>query len=318
MSGVIQMTGLGHFGRFGNQVIEVAFLHAYARRYGLTVEAPRWVGNLFYEGLETQPVRRRLPTWNEQYDERDNPIAPVGDELVNKNLAGYAQYHTSYYSSGERAVIGNMFRVRKEVEARLLPAFGYINHLSPEGPLIGIHLRRGDYGQLAYYITPVEWYLRWLEQYWTTWDRPVLFVASEDPSLVAAFAKYDPQTTETLGIKLSNEPLPHYNYLNKDWSSREPLQMDFFPDFYLLSRCDVLLIPNSSFSFAAAMVNPWLKQCARSSLPLAGFEWIDPWNAWPLQRDLVEDYLHVPGIARARNEYWHYSEGYKQITKGAK
>jgi hypothetical protein len=251
--------------------LQYAFLKTYARKHDCELQLPPWVGNTLF-GCEDPPVTVNLPPRLEQDDCLQHPRPPAGDEYVNHDFRGYAQYHTSYYRP-HRTEIRAMFRPVGSVAKRLRPALEKLfagNHT-----VVGVHLRRGDYGRMSFYVTPVQWYLTTLS----------------------------PQTAKSLGVDLGTEPLPHYQYLGVDLKTKEPLQMDFFPDWYLLSQSDVLLAPNSSFSFTAAM----LGQCQRffrSSLPKQGCEEIDPWDAYPVTHDKAEDYRHVPGVCLDETPYW--------------
>jgi hypothetical protein len=148
----------------------------------------------------------------------------------------------------------------------------------------------------------------WLEENWARFKNPVLFIATETPSLVDEFADYSPVTANTLGVDLKKEPLRHYSYLDRDKRVREPWQMDFFPDWYLLSQCNVLVTPNSTFSFTAGMVSDNLQEFWRSSLPPvsspSGFEKLDIWNTVPLTHDRAEDYRHLEGVCLDETPYW--------------
>jgi len=146
--------------------------------------------------------------------------------------------------------------------------------------------------------------LKWLKKNWDQFDRPSLFISTETPSLVDEFDDYAPFTSERLGVDLAKQPLNHYRYLVRDMKVREPWQMDFYPDFHLLSHCDVILGPSSTFSFAAAMLNETLAEYWRASLELVEFEKVDPWDAYPLLHEDVADFPHLEGIKLEGNPYW--------------
>lgn len=299
--GLVQMRQFGKMGRFANQLFEYGFLKTYAARYGADVQLPPWCGNQLF-GLVDDPPLAQLSIWHEHEGDDGQPIPPVGAELLERDFLGWAQYHTSFYSLTEREAWRVNFQPVPAVTARLESAAS--GFASGGVTRVGVHLRRGDYGQSIFAITPVSWYLQTLAAIWPTLDRPCLFVATEDASLVKEFSDYSPITIETLGVDLVAEPLANFEYLPHDRESRDPRAMDFYPEFYLLTQCNVLLAPNSTFSFAAAMMAPQLKALYRSNIRIAGFEAIDPWNAYPLHRDKVEDFPHVPGIRLERNRYW--------------
>ena len=99
-----------------------------------------------------------------------------------------------------------------------------------------------------------------------------LFVASEDPAAVRRFRRYQPITAHDVGLAGT-----------------------FTDDWRMLRQCDIILMPNSTFSFTAAMANPHLKQTWRASLPEGRFVQIDPWNTTPLLYERAENYRHHLG-----------------------
>ena len=87
--------------------------------------------------------------------------------------------------------------------------------------------------------------------------------------MIGDFAEYQPITIKDLGVELPEAP--------------------FYPDFYVLSQCDVLAISNSTFSFAAAMLNERGKFFFRPHLLQEKLIAFDPWNSEPLLRDNPND-----------------------------
>jgi len=302
MTNHISMSLLGKYGRFANQLFQYAFLRTYAEQYNLTVQTAPWVGEDLF-GIPPAPVTVPLPAYQEKTVGGSiyKPIPPEGNEVVGHDFHGYAQHHTSYYRP-HRHFIQKLFQPTTALRSRLWPAVDKL--LGIGKTRVGIHLRRGDYGRLIHYITPVQWYLDWLREHWRTLDDPVLFIATEDRELANDFSDYDPVLAEDLGVNLQKDPLPAYTYLDHDMSTREPHQMDFYPDFWLLQNCEVLVTPNSTFSFMAGMLNPHLQQFYRSHLPTQTFVQLEPWDADPLTKDLAEDYPDIPGITAQTNPYW--------------
>ena len=297
------MSQLGQHGRFGNQLFQYAFLRIYARHYGLTLQTSPWVGEEMFD-IPAAPVTVSLPPWKEPITTDRQPFAnqpPPGRELRGRDFRGYAQWHTSFYRP-YRKFIRELYRPAGHLHERMKEP---ITRLREEGDtIIGIHLRRGDYGRLEFYVTPVAWYITWLADNLPRFKHPAVFVATESPELVHEFSACFPITAEKLGINLKQEPLPHYPYLPYDQRAREPWQMDFFPDWYLLSQCDVLVTPNSTFSFTAGMVSDNLKEFWRSSLPKGEFEQLDTWNTIPLTHERAENYRHLPGVCLDETPYW--------------
>lgn len=292
MTHYVSMKHLGKHGRWANSLFQYMWLQVFARQHGLTVQTAPWAGEQLFD-IEPSPVTVELPPWVEPLKPTGEPYGPPGAEAIEKDWRFYGQYHTSFHRP-YRDFIRQLLQPTEAVCSRLKSA---VTKFDGRGRTrIGIHLRRGDYGRLIHYITPVQWYLDWLEEHWSTLDDPVLFVASEDRALVDEFADYNPQTTESLGINLRTKPLPTYTYLDCDLENPQAHLLDFFPDWYLLTQCEYLLIPNSTFSFASAMLSERLEHCWRSDLPTQRFHEIDIWNTTPLTYNMSEDYKHIPGV----------------------
>lgn len=303
MADYVTMKGFGHWGRFGNQFFQLLFLHTYAQAYGCELQLPPWVGTHLF-GTSYPPVTVALPPWREPGGGRDNPVPPQGSNLVNHDFHGYAQYRTDRYSLDDCVWAYCTFSPVPAVHERLLPATERL--LAHEGDVIGLHLRRGDYGQNIFPIVPVAWYLDWLHERRPMFKNPLLFIATEDGSLVAEFeaAGWWCTTVESLGVGLNAHPMADCVYLDRDLTTRDARALDWFPDWWLLRQCHVILGPSSTFSFAASMLAPRLREYWRSDMDLPGFRRTKPWSAWPLMRQDVGQYHHLKGVALDSNPYW--------------
>jgi hypothetical protein len=308
----LTMKQFGHWGRFANQLFEYAFLKIQAEMWGLELQLPPWVGNVLF-GCNEPPVTVDLPAWEEHNPARNflQTVPPEGPALVNRDFRGYAQHHTSWYRPWRKS-IWQWLSPAKEVRARVAPLAEELRHRRPHS--VGIHLRRGDYGQLNFYITPVQWYLQWLDEHWERLKKPALFIATEDQRLVEEFRQYRPVTAGGLGCRFL-PPMQDYQYLTAERQLGEAWRLDFYPDFYLLTQCDVILAPNSTFSVVAAMLNRKFPAFWRSNLLTQRFHKEDPWDAWPFQRELVDDYP-VPGTFLEHNPpFWDNRTLAKQVRQ---
>lgn len=296
---LITMSKFTHYGRFANQIFEYGFLKGYAKDHGCDLQLQPWVGNTLF-GLSDPTCDRVLPPWRESGGGLNHSTPPIGDELVGKDFLGYAHYHTSYFIPRQHEFI-KYFQPTPEVLARVRPALTKLKTMG--STIIALHFRRGDYGQSIFPITPTSWYLKWLATNWSRFDDPVLFIATEDTSLVPEFAAYDPQTMESLGLTVQEQPKQR-DTLKHDTETKNLRSMDMYVDFWLLSQASILLGPASTFSFAAAMLAPQLREYWRATLTAAEFVQADPWNDYPSLREHVKDFPHLEGIALKENEYW--------------
>jgi len=270
---VITMSTLGKNGRFANQLFQYAFLKIYAKQHNLEVRTPPWIGQCLF-GHKDPPILHKLPLVKETTNElTDAIVANAKETFKNVDFWGYFQYNTSYYAP-HKDYFRSLFKPVPEIENKMSQL---MNRLRSKGKtVVGLHLRRGDYGYGYFFVTPNEWYKRWLQDMWPTLEAPVLFIASDEPEkVVGDFAEYNPVTSKDLGVDYPQAP--------------------FYPDFYILSKCDVVAISNSSFSFAACMLNEQDKHFWRPSLSAEGLIRFDPWNSETILRsETVED--RQPGI----------------------
>jgi len=301
MQKLVTMNRLGKMGRGGNQIFQFAWIKLYAQQYHCHVELPPWVGNELF-GTDDPPITHELPEQHEVWlgNQLDEQLPPIGDEYVNRDAVGYFQYHTSYYRPHKHQFRG-FFQLVQPIREPLDSAFSEMRSLGKT--LIGIHKRAADYGQSIFHLTPTAWYKRWLSENWGRFEEPVLFVATEDRNLLDDLKEWRPFTTDDFNVKLA-ESRKYYNYLSYDLAKREPWQMDWVPDWFGLSQCDVIVGSSSTFSFTAAMMAERLREYWRSSLPEAYFEKIDPWDSRPLRLERCEDYPHLEGISVPSNPYW--------------
>ncbi|MEE3716421.1 alpha-1,2-fucosyltransferase [Tumidithrix elongata RA019] len=259
---VITMSSLGKYGRFGNQIFQYAFLKILARDRQMDVEVPAdWIGRYLF-ACQDPAITRSLPLV-EQSSEDFRKERLLNRTLENVNLRGYFQYHTSFYTP-YRDFFRSLFQPSPAIAAEMKKAVDTLR--SRGNTIVGLHLRRGDYGYSYFFIAPNQWYLDWLDRIWDGLDRPVLFIASDEPEkVVGDFARFNPVTTQDLGVSIP--------------------QASFYLDFYLLSCCDLLAISNSSFSFAAAMLNERGTSFMRPSLLADGLIAFNPWDDEPILRD---------------------------------
>lgn len=315
MKGLVTVSCLGKKGRWGNQVFQYCFARSYAQRYGINYQVNPWIGQKLCD-ISDSPITEQLPTYKERATLagglRKNPennkaawthvTPPDSYEAVGKDFDGYAQFHTSYYHRHVN-MLRRIFQPNAETQYHLEPIQ---KHLAQK-TVIGIHLRRGDTGRAIFYLTPNEWYLQWLEKNWSRFENPQLVIATEEPPDVEAFAKYSPVVASEL-VEKSEKRYDLYNYLRCDLQDPTAESMDWFPDWFMLTQCDVLLFGESTFGFSAAMMNPRLTECWRSRLSTQSFELIDPWDSYPLVREHLDDYPNIPGTFYTENPKWKGGE----------
>lgn len=312
------MRTLGVNGQWGNQLFEYAFIRTATRREGMDYAVPPWAGQKLF-GLR-DPVWTDqdaiLPQVQEKYERCDlggifgEPIPPEPGSLRNRDYWGYCQFHTSWYAP-DREFLESLFVLRDEaMKARVEPMMANLRQRGKT--YIGLHLRLSDAGRLFFPLIPVSWALRWLHKNWNRFDQPVLVICSEDPVCKEQFAGYNVVTAEDLGVKITGETPEAYTHPYTGWEGVAPQHFDFFPDWYLLSRCQIVMLANSSFSFTAALFGGTCRELWRMELRAQDFVGWNPWNCRVLCREPVDEYPGTPGIRLDANpRFDRYWRGYK-------
>ncbi len=290
---VLTISSLGHLGRFGNQLFQYAFLRICANKIGAKVQCPPWIGQKLF-GHDDEPISCRLPPAIErgEFGESLFDIIPefvpylekladakscrVGSEAIEQGLAnvdlwGFFQLPTHLLES-HKAYFRSLFQPVQELRSPLDEALRVIR--SKGKTVIGIHIRRGDFiteprpGFAL--VFPAKWYREWLDSLWNKLKDPVLYVCSDDlNSILPEFESFSPITWRDLEVQLP--------------ASIRDLGIEFYIDFFILSKCDVVCSSNSNFSFVACMLNERGKLFVRPHWDFSTkFVRFDPWNSRPV------------------------------------
>lgn len=283
---VVGCSVVGNMGRFANQVFQYLFIQTYAREYDYTPVNSAWAGDDIFNvvpGLDTMP---ELPFKVEEsgYELSNSSVANDPDVRPATDFAGFFQYHTRYYKPYKDLMLEHFaFKgAYAERAAQLRALFD-----DQPGPVVPLHLRRGDFGTGVFFIAPESWYLDWLHPLREKHPDLTLYIASDEPETVLpAFSEFR---------TLTEKDLP-----------ASDLAHGFFTDFAALTMGDHLAISNSSFSFAASMLNQTAQSFMRPDLTQEKLVDFDPWNAPVLLRNLEaedagEDFMSER--AKGRSKY---------------
>ena len=252
----VTMSTLGANGRFGNQLLQYGFLRMYAAEHGLGVEAPDWIGRDLFD-LDDPLPSAALPVASEETCDLCASLnREIPDVFADRDLWGYCCYAT-HRLARYRAMFRELFAPGERVGAAVREAMARAR--ARGRTLVALHLRRGDFGYGRFWVSPERWYLDWLDVEWPRLDRPVLYIATDDASVIGAFASYSPMGAADLGVAIPGA--------------------DFYLDFHILTQADALAISNSSFSFVAAMLNAHAASFVRPDRSRESLVPFDPWNA---------------------------------------
>ncbi|MAG28208.1 hypothetical protein CMI47_22010 [Candidatus Pacearchaeota archaeon] len=134
---IVQMSGLGKMGRFGNQLFQYAFAKSYAKKYNCNFEIPSdWIGRNIFE-IDDSSLSRQLPK-----TEIDD--IPFGQ--VNIDLTGYFQ-HQKFLDIMNPDDVRKWFTFKKQWRDIFK---------KPKDFYVAAHLRHGDYVNGEKYCTISE------------------------------------------------------------------------------------------------------------------------------------------------------------------
>jgi hypothetical protein len=308
------MSSLGKLGRFGNQLLQYAFLKICAHKSGARIECPPWVGQTLF-GLNDPPIAKQLPPAIEKWDSADNMFDAIPEAigyvekqtgqrsvrvrwdaiesgLTNVDLWGFFQIHTRYLQP-HKELFHSLFQPVPELREAVDKGVDRLRSMGKT--IISLHLRRGDtvdnplFGY--HYIVPHAWWKEWLRQVWGEFDQPILYLCSDNlEDVIDDFQEFGPVTWRDLDVVLPEKMK----------------KLDYYVDFYVLSQSDVVAVSNSTFSFVAALLNERARLFVRPhwdfTTRLARF---DPWNSEQLlysrsdRRKMFRPLSHAMEIAWA-------------------
>lgn len=219
---MITFKKLGSFGRFGNQLFQVAAAVALARRNGDEAIFHRWeYGNRFANQVFQSDKVRVDHIWKEpSFTFTEIPYR------MNLSLEGYFQSERYFADCADE--IRRIFKPSDDITAYLDE-----NHAGlSEVTTCSIHVRRTDYLRLSQYHTPQSMrYYRPAMKMIQDFEPDVLFVIFSDD----------------------------IGWCRKQFKSNSAFRFiedeDDEVDFFLMTRCDHHIIANSSFSWWGAWLN---------------------------------------------------------------
>ena len=272
MSDMVTMSRLPINGRFANQLFQYMFLRVYAKKYNLEYQYPPWPGVDLFDFNDRCGITKILPRYKDWlYVSSMDDVPMLKDVPKNVDLYGTFQYHTSYYSP-YKDFIREIFTPKKFLKDQMDEVESIIR--SKAKRIIGIHIRKGDYSTRVFFPTDIKWVKESLENF--DLSDSILYISSDNPELVLPdFRDYNVYSSLDYSIDC-----PLWRYRRR----RSPFPNQFFADFWMLTRSDVLFISNSSFSFSASMLNTICKEFYRPIFSLGSFVSYDPWNSWPYHR----------------------------------
>ncbi len=246
---------LGKEGRFANQLFQYSFGRCYAEKFALRLQTPEWVGTHMF-GLQDDLPTEGLSLYIVENNQMAELLGRDKPAISNCHMTGNFNQHSAVFAPFRDRIRGFLEPkgVFAEAAARFLDWLD-----APGGPVVALHLRRGDFGYGKFWIAPEQWYLNWLEELRSTLPGARLYLATDDPSTREAFARFQPVLQGDSKVDLG--------------------AFNFYLDFLALAHADAVGISNSTFSFFASMLNSRAKTFVRPDPKAEGLRPFDPWNA---------------------------------------
>lgn len=277
--GLVQMSTLGRNGRFGNQIFQYFFLQLVHDKLGYEVRNSIWLGEKIF-GLKASKelLSSAFPAdWQPVAQRNDTPEIDLQriEFLMSRNktncldISGYFHYQTKNLIPN-KDLFQSTFRINDALKNRINQRLRDLNIKN----LIAIHVRATDYlsiekesGGFGFAMSPNfnEIKIK-LDNLRNAGEDGVVYLASDDLA-------YASKGLINLGV----------NHITCRDIFHETIEDDdLFTDFTLLTLADCILISNSSFSFAAAMLNQKAKLFFRPCIQTKKYLPFDPWDDYVL------------------------------------
>ena len=233
----LSVRSLTSYGRLAHTLYNYLVAYFYCRHAGLTLETPEWQGHYIFELDE--PLHREHESWRE-----------ISDTDALKDFTATGQDPAESYAGADIfSPHGATLREDRRTESHQRLQYRPIFHrlFAPQmaalkgrgATLVAVHLRYGDmvgneamWGQIN-----IESCIQKLREIWPTLDRPLLYVASDDPQKAKeSFAAFSPMTLE-------------------DLPASQPM-LEHLVDFYVIGHAQVVFTTRGSYGRVAAAVAP--------------------------------------------------------------
>lgn len=254
------------------------------------ISTPQWIGNTIFNIAKTIPIEKsinfltleRAATRNESPDLHLEHIKKIisANNFNRIDISGYFQYHTKYLKKYQEK-FKNLFEIDDSIIRKANESLKKLKKDSQ--PLIALHYRAGDY--LEYeksnhpvFVPPnIDAISQKIDNIHSQIKErnPIVYLASDDLPYASAL--------------LSSKGISHITSLDFGFDKNEDDLLAL--DFTLFTLADILLISNSSFSFAAAMLSKKGKYFFRPRIEDKKYIAFDPWDDYVLRQKISMLYI---------------------------
>lgn len=230
MKGFCTFSQLGRYGRFANQIFQIAGTVGIARKNGLEPVFPVWRN---YDHAERFGSKEDINV----YQHFVNLIPQVSEGQSFSSFGVEWGYHNITLSPGNYDLSGH-FQSLKYFEHCIDEVRHYMRMVKEKDtvqPFVAIHARRGDYDNAYHPVIPVYWYVEAIKQFPSD-SRFLVF--SDDKCFISQLAD-----------------MCEIHGLMKQANNMAPVYMNYLDSFAVMKKCEHFIIGNSSYSAAAAILS---------------------------------------------------------------
>jgi hypothetical protein len=235
MPGFVTFSQLGRYGRFANQIFQIAGTIGIARKYGLQPVFPLWINHDHKERFGSDEDV-------EIYKHFVNSLPALPDEILqNENSLLKINvpwgYHEGRLFPSHNFDLNGHMQSSKYFDHCIEEVRHYMTMKEEPSQIvyaIALHARRGDYDDKYHPVLKLGYYTLALEN---MPDLPVL-VFSDDPNFFHQLHAH----LCSLGHKMANNLVDLHN-------------LNYLASFALMKKCKHFIIANSSYSAAAAILS---------------------------------------------------------------
>lgn len=262
--------------RFGNQFFAYYFLKIIESELKCEIATPNWLGCVLFNLTSSMQLMPAVATVDlESQISRDKgpeaEIRTIAENYLDRamnaiEVMGSFQYHTSNYLK-YRSLFFEVFKLNQSLAQQLDRALEVMGF--PVQQIVCIHLRRGDYLKFdkdhpLFWGRSFEAALKSISDLlMTSYKNATIYLCSDD-------IEYCKREFEARNISY----LTHANLFSELDDTKQ-----LITDFMMMARSNVLMISNSSLSFAASMLNQnariFLRPCPKEDRYIP----FDPWNS---------------------------------------
>lgn len=289
----VTCSNLGTVGWFGNHFYRYLTLIYLSEEHNQPIQTSEWLGEQVFN-LPCQRPNKRLTykTVNETGDKHSKDLyKPAHSKVLalkdfeNNNYDvlthNNAFYHTSYIRKYKDTILKKL-ELSDNIKTKLIPQIYEFLDLQEGEEFVVIHARVKLGRYYNKWRFPYDWYKQKLNELLAEKGDRIkkIFLCSDDFNLVQENLSEFNLININDHIKHDLKPCETAKEIAKPGALGGTGCFTFVPDFVIMTLCDELLTSDSTFSYAAAMLNR--KENARfykSSIEHNRLVQYDPWNS---------------------------------------